>query len=178
MPRKTWKELKAGVAPETRRRGEAKAQMFLAGLHLDELRKHVGLTQEQLASRLGTVQPTVSKLERRSDLLVSTLRDVVEAMGGALDVTARFGTDAFRLSQYSSDAALQQPTSGFVELGEAAQPSRIGLNLYWAGPVTVLGKIPPHAEAGFVAESINRVPVPRLPDGVEQAANDDVALAA
>lgn len=62
----------------------------VAAIELNELRKARKLTQEDLARRLGTRQANVSKLERRTDVRVSTLRDVVEAMGGELRITAHF----------------------------------------------------------------------------------------
>ena len=57
---------------------------------LKDLRQAVERTQEELAARLGVGQDTVSRIERRSDILLSTLRRYVEAMGGELELVARF----------------------------------------------------------------------------------------
>jgi transcriptional regulator with XRE-family HTH domain len=57
---------------------------------LKDLRQAVERTQEDLAARLGVGQDTVSRIERRSDILLSTLRRYVEAMGGELQLVARF----------------------------------------------------------------------------------------
>jgi DNA-binding XRE family transcriptional regulator len=57
---------------------------------LKDLRQAVERTQEELAARLGVGQDTVSRIERRSDILLSTLRRYVEAMGGELQLVARF----------------------------------------------------------------------------------------
>jgi DNA-binding XRE family transcriptional regulator len=57
---------------------------------LKQVREGRGLSQMQLAELLGIRQPTVSKMERRDDMNVSTLRRFVEAMGGHLKVTAEF----------------------------------------------------------------------------------------
>ncbi len=57
---------------------------------LKDLRLAVRQTQEELASSLGVGQDTISRLERRSDMLLSTLKRYVEAMGGTLDLVARF----------------------------------------------------------------------------------------
>ena len=57
---------------------------------LRDLREAVERTQEELAARLGVGQDTVSRIERRSDILLSTLRRYVEAMGGELQLVARF----------------------------------------------------------------------------------------
>ena len=57
---------------------------------LKDLRQAVQQTQEELASVLGVGQDTISRLEQRSDMLLSTLKRYVEAMGGTLDLVARF----------------------------------------------------------------------------------------
>lgn len=90
MPTRNWEEIKAKAAPETLVAAARKTDAMLAAFELNELRKARRLTQEELARRLGTRQANVSKLERRSDVRVSTLREVVEAMGGELRITAHF----------------------------------------------------------------------------------------
>ena len=57
---------------------------------LKNLREAVARTQEELAASLGVGQDTVSRIERGSDILLSTLRRYVEAMGGELELVARF----------------------------------------------------------------------------------------
>ena len=57
---------------------------------LKDLRQAVEQTQEDLAVSLGVGQDTVSRIERRSDMLLSTLRRYVEAMGGKLELVAEF----------------------------------------------------------------------------------------
>ena len=57
---------------------------------LKQLREAVERTQEELAASLGVGQDTVSRIERRSDILLSTLRRYVQAMGGELELVARF----------------------------------------------------------------------------------------
>ena len=57
---------------------------------LQQMRKARALTQKKLAKKLGVGQVAVSKLESRSDLLLSTLRTYIEAMGGTLDLIVRF----------------------------------------------------------------------------------------
>ena len=81
----------AGLDPERRRRVEDRASELIAGeMTLRELRKARRLTQVTLARELGITQDGVSRLERRSNLLLSTLRKTVEAMGGSLSLIARF----------------------------------------------------------------------------------------
>ena len=57
---------------------------------LKDLRQAVERTQEELAVSLGVGQDTISRIERRSDMLLSTLRRYVEAMGGKLELVAEF----------------------------------------------------------------------------------------
>jgi DNA-binding transcriptional regulator YiaG len=64
---------------------------------LKELRRELHLTQDDLALRLGINQSRVSKLERRADPTVGTLRAHVEALGGSLDLVARFPGRSFQL---------------------------------------------------------------------------------
>jgi len=57
---------------------------------LRDLRRARTLTQKSIAKKLGIGQDGVSKLEGRSDMMISTLRDYVEAMGGQLNLVADF----------------------------------------------------------------------------------------
>ena len=69
----------------------AKVQQRAAELAtLKDLRHAVEQTQEKLATALGVGQDTISRLEKRSDMLLSTLRRYVEAMGGKLELVAQF----------------------------------------------------------------------------------------
>ena len=81
----------AGLDPTERRKVEELAAMFIAEeMTLRELRKARKLTQVSVARELGISQDAVSRLEQRSDVLLSTLRRTVEAMGGSLSLIARF----------------------------------------------------------------------------------------
>ncbi len=57
---------------------------------LKDLRQAVAQTQQDLAASMGVGQDTISRLEKRSDMLLSTLRRYVEAMGGTLQLVAQF----------------------------------------------------------------------------------------
>jgi transcriptional regulator with XRE-family HTH domain len=63
---------------------------MLAELPLQGLRQARALSQQELAEVLGLNQATISKLERRTDMYLSSLRRFVEAMGGELEICARF----------------------------------------------------------------------------------------
>ncbi len=74
-----------------RKKVEARAAELIAEeMTLRELRKARKLTQVRVAKQLGITQDSVSRLEQRSDLLLSTLRRTVEAMGGSLSLVAEF----------------------------------------------------------------------------------------
>jgi DNA-directed RNA polymerase specialized sigma subunit len=74
-----------------RKRVEARAADLIAEeMTLRELRHARKLTQVSIAKKLGITQDSVSRLEKRSDLLLSTLRKTVEAMGGDLSLVAKF----------------------------------------------------------------------------------------
>src|ERR1700733_12622005 len=79
------------LSPARRKKVEARAAQLIAEeMTLQELRRARKLTQVRMAKELGISQDGISKLERRSDLLLSTLRKTVEAMGGSLSLVAEF----------------------------------------------------------------------------------------
>ena len=79
------------LPPARRKQVEERAQELIAEeLTLRNLRKARKQTQERVAEKLGINQENVSRLERRSDLLISTLSDYVEAMGGKLSLVVEF----------------------------------------------------------------------------------------
>jgi DNA-binding transcriptional regulator YiaG len=90
MKTRKWADIKAGLKPETRNEMEAGARGLAEELHLAQLRKAKGLTQEAMAELLGVSQAEVSKTERRAELYVGTLRKFIEAMEGELVLSARF----------------------------------------------------------------------------------------
>ncbi len=74
--------------PDERRTKVARRAAEIATLK--DLRQAVERTQEELATVLGVGQDSISRLEQRSDMLLSTLRRYVEAMGGTLELVAQF----------------------------------------------------------------------------------------
>jgi len=67
---------------------------------LDELREALKLTQESLAESLHVNQAAISKVERRSDMLISTLRKIIQAMGGELEIRAILPAGVVRINQF------------------------------------------------------------------------------
>jgi DNA-binding XRE family transcriptional regulator len=90
MKRQKWSDIKARMKPATRAQIEAEGRRLSDDLHLSQLRKARGLTQETMAELLGVSQAEVSKMERRTELYVGTLRKFIEAMNGELVLAARF----------------------------------------------------------------------------------------
>jgi DNA-binding XRE family transcriptional regulator len=90
MPRNV-NEIINKLSPAQRKKVEARAAQLIAKeMTLRQLRHARKLTQQKLAKSLHIGQEGVSKLEKRSDLLISTLRSYVEAMGGNLSLVAEF----------------------------------------------------------------------------------------
>lgn len=88
---KTLDQVIAKLPTERRRKIAARTEQLIADENaLRQLRKARDLTQERMAKLLGIGQDSVSRLESRSDLLLSTLRGYVEAMGGSLKLVVEF----------------------------------------------------------------------------------------
>ncbi len=97
---KKFSNLVAKMPLERRTRAQERAQETLTEMALQELRRARRLSQAQLAEALGEKQPNISQLEQRTDMYVSTLRKYIEAMGGELDIIARFPEGAVRIRQF------------------------------------------------------------------------------
>lgn len=98
---KKFAELRAQMSPESRARAEVKARALLAEMPLNELRQARGLSQKMLAEVLNVQQPSIAKIEKRTDMYISTLRSHIEAMGGELEVIARFPDGTVRITNFS-----------------------------------------------------------------------------
>jgi transcriptional regulator with XRE-family HTH domain len=105
---KSFRELKEKMSPESLDRANRKAREMLAAMPLQELRQARMLSQEQLAKALHLKQPSISKLEKRTDMYISTLRGFVKAMGGDLEIVARFPEGSVRINQFED---LDTPTT-------------------------------------------------------------------
>lgn len=87
---RSFKGLTKGFSPERKARVIARAEVLKKEMALHELRQARERSQEDLARELKVGQPAVAKLERRADMYVSNLRRYIEALGGSLEITARF----------------------------------------------------------------------------------------
>ncbi len=95
-------DLTRGLSQERRARIESKKAQLRSEMDLAELRQDLALTQAALARELGVGQAEISKLEKRADMLLSTLRKLVAAMGGQLEVRAVFPDRAVTIRDFSS----------------------------------------------------------------------------
>jgi len=73
---------------------------MLNKMALSELRQARLLSQEEIAASLRINQAAVSKMEKRTDMYLSTLRRFIEAMGGKLEIVARFPEGEVRVNQF------------------------------------------------------------------------------
>jgi hypothetical protein len=85
-----WSEIKDKMSPERKARVDAAVRRELLTMDLRELRQEAGKTQAEVAEIAEMTQAELSKLERRDDHLLSTLRRYVSALGGELEVVAVF----------------------------------------------------------------------------------------
>jgi DNA-binding XRE family transcriptional regulator len=89
MARK-FSELRNKMSPAARTESEREFRRIVEEMPLQRLREARHLTQARLANVMGVSQSEISKIERRTDVYVSTLGSYVEAMGGRLEVSAIF----------------------------------------------------------------------------------------
>jgi len=87
---RNFRELEAKMSPERRARVAARVREELTKMPLHQLRNAREMTQTRLAEVLEMDQGNISKLEKRTDMYLSTLRSYVEAMGGSLEIRAVF----------------------------------------------------------------------------------------
>ncbi|HEB54904.1 MAG TPA: helix-turn-helix domain-containing protein, partial [Gammaproteobacteria bacterium] len=85
---KKFRDLRNKMSPDAQTRAHEKTQALLAELPLAELRRARQLSQEQLATELDVQQPAVAKIEKKTDMYISTLRRFINAMGGELEIRA------------------------------------------------------------------------------------------
>ena len=86
---------------KTRQRAAARTRELLGELLLSEIRERAGKSQRQVADALGIKQPSLSKLEKQTDMQISTLRRIVNALGGQLEVSARFPAGTVKIEPFN-----------------------------------------------------------------------------
>jgi transcriptional regulator with XRE-family HTH domain len=98
---RAFSELTKNFSPERKARTAAKVRELLTEMHLHELRQARERSQKDLARKLKVGQPAVAKLERRTDMYVSNLRRYIEALGGTLEITAKFSDTTVAITNFS-----------------------------------------------------------------------------
>jgi transcriptional regulator with XRE-family HTH domain len=97
---RSFSTLRKGQSPERRTANAEATQAMLHAMALAELRQAREKTQAELGRMLDVGQPAVAKLENRADMYVSNLRRYVEALGGKLEITARFPDAAVTITNF------------------------------------------------------------------------------
>lgn len=99
---RNFRELREKMSPESRERSRRLTDKYRAEMPLDELRAAREMTQMHLARILRVNQAAVSKMERRTDMYISTFQDFIKAMGGELKIIARFPDGTVEINQFES----------------------------------------------------------------------------
>jgi hypothetical protein len=99
MQVRKWKDIRRSgkLSDEQLARIDREVKKEVLEMTLREVRELAGKNQVELAAALEKAQGEISKIENREDWLLSTVRNYIEALGGELEVVARFGKKAVRL---------------------------------------------------------------------------------
>lgn len=95
--------LTSKLPPERQERIGMKTAEILEEMSMAELRQALDRTQSDLAKGLGVSQPAVARMERRSDMHVSSLRRVIETLGGELEIRAKFRHGTVTITNFSAE---------------------------------------------------------------------------
>ena len=98
---KNFKEFQENMPREAPLRTEASAEKMISEMDLAELSAAMDMTQESLANALHVKQASISKMERRSDMYISTLSKIIEAMGGELQIVAKMPNGNVKIRQFT-----------------------------------------------------------------------------
>lgn len=98
---KKFSQLLAKMPPERLARIEDETQAMLQEMALADLRKARRMSQAELARNMGIRQPSVADMEKRTDMYISTLRSLIEGMGGRLEIVASFPDAEVKIKNFS-----------------------------------------------------------------------------
>ncbi|MGB3642296.1 MAG: XRE family transcriptional regulator [Rivularia sp. (in: cyanobacteria)] len=96
-----FSNLTQNFSPKRKAKIAAKKAQLFEEMALGELRQALKISQAQLAEKLQVKQPAISRLEKRTDMYVSHLRQIIQAMGGELEIVARFGDGEVKIKNFS-----------------------------------------------------------------------------
>ena len=100
--RHSYADLRARMSPKAQTDAEAGARHLGREMDLAEVRRDLKFSQDELAQTLQIGQGSVAKIEKRTDMYVSTLRRFIEAMGGELEIVARFPGHTVRIKSFGN----------------------------------------------------------------------------
>lgn len=100
---KPFSELIDKMSPDRRARSDARVKELRQEMLLAELRKHTGMTQQELADKLGISQPSLSKMESQEDMQIGTLNRLVDSVGGKLELIVHLPDGDVSLTQFADD---------------------------------------------------------------------------
>ena len=99
-----FKELRDRMSTEARARVDRRVRETLLEMSLQEIRRGVsGVTQTELAELMQVTQGAISQLEKRHDALLSNLAEYIRALGGKLELIARFPDSDVRITQFDPE---------------------------------------------------------------------------
>lgn len=103
--RASFSMLRGRMSPAAQERARVKSEALETEMVLAELRRAMKLSQEELAAILHINQASVARMEKHTDMYIGTLRRFIQAMGGELDIVARFPDRQIRIDQFSESGA-------------------------------------------------------------------------
>lgn len=99
--RTSFSTLRNRMSPEAQARARAKSEALETEMALAGVRRAMQLSQEELAAILQINQASVAKMEKRTDMYVGTVRRFIQAMGGELEIIARFPDREIKIDQFA-----------------------------------------------------------------------------
>lgn len=102
---RNFKELRDKMSPQSQARSKAKARQLMAEMVLAEIRRESDMTQSELAKAMGVSQPALSKLESQDDMQISTLRRLIHALGGELEMVVKLPDRTVKLASFCKEAS-------------------------------------------------------------------------
>ena len=106
----SFDKLRAEWSDERKERVAKKAAKLRQEMALHELRQARQMTQAALGKVLNVEQPSIAKMEKRTDMYVSNLRRFIEGMGGRLSITAHFPEGDVQIINFADVEPLKTPT--------------------------------------------------------------------
>lgn len=95
-----YQTLRNRMTSPQKAQAEKRAKEIMAEMFLSEIRKSTGMTQEELAGKLGIAQPSLSQLENQGEMQIGTLKRLIEALGGTLEIVAHLPRGDVRIGQF------------------------------------------------------------------------------